>query len=86
MSYSVSFSDVGREHAAFSAEVRELTFINLRRAIGSRLKSHDVDFEIDPDTRTGRVFVGGVRLCGTFTYTEIEPHCEPGDALKPRSP
>lgn len=72
MTFVLTFNDVGRDKATFSAEVERLEHRDLRTAIGKRLASRDVDFEIDEELRVGSVFVGGCRKVGEFMY-EVKP-------------
>lgn len=68
MSYIVTFSNVGRCKATFTTQLKSLGYRDLRRAV--KLCSRDVDFEIDEESRTGRIFVGGFRCVGEFVYEE----------------
>ncbi len=65
----VRFSNVGRGKKSWVSTLPSLHYDHLYAAVkhGGGLMSNDIDFDIDEDAGTGKVFAG-MRPVGSFTY------------------
>ena len=66
----ITFANVGRERASFSATIQTLDYESLRRLVRKHLMSQDLAFELDDKRRTGEV-LAGIRPVGSFCWEEI---------------
>lgn len=67
----ITFSEVGRSKRSWNVSIPSLHFDHLYAAVKTAnvLRSNDIDFSLDHDTKTGRIFAG-MHPVGSFSYAE----------------
>ena len=75
----VTFEDVGREKRCWKARFKGGVCEGLLDELpgearrGGKLMSRDVSVSYDPNTKDGRIIVGGFRTVGRFRVDSVEP-------------
>jgi predicted nuclease of restriction endonuclease-like RecB superfamily len=65
----VTFENVGRGKKTWQADIRELSYAELKKAVkkAGAIISRYPEFEVNDNERTGAI-VCGFRTCGTFRW------------------
>ena len=62
----VAFKNLGRNNSNFVADIKELSYDELYKAVKGHLLSREIEFNYNDETKKGVVIVGIVRVVGEF--------------------
>jgi hypothetical protein len=71
----VEFQDVGRAKKSWTATLQRFTHSALYREVKRQnaLGSTGIDFDYNEDEKRGLIVVGGFRVVGSFTVSDLAP-------------